>query len=650
MKGAPPFPPGLVRTSLSLALAAGLTLIAGALPSGVARAQETILADTRNGALADLTLEQLSNIVVTLVSRRSESLADAAASVYVISSEDIRRSGAASLQEVLRLAPNLQVARADANQYAITARGFNGPLTNKMLVMIDGRTVYSPLFSGVFWEAQDVLLDDIDRIEVVSGPGGTLWGINAVNGVIHVITRTGGDTRGGLAKGGIGTEDRLAAARYGARLGKADVRFYTQYREKENTERPDGTEIPDASDRIQAGFRADWTTPAHVLTLQGDAYRGTIDQPVSEREIRGANVLGRWTRNLDDGQTLRLQAYYDHTERDQPGSINEVLGTYDIELQHGFHPGAKHNVLWGGGYRYQPDRVTNLGPGFAFRPASRILRVANVFAQNDISLRENLLLILGIKLEYNDYTEFEYLPNVRVSWKPEPTRLLWGAWSRAVRAPSRIDRELFSPADPPHILLAGGPDFDSEVSHVFEVGYRDQVTSAFTISATGFLLDDEGLRSFEPSPEGPVFDNGIEGTVTGVETWGSYRTGSAWRVSAGFVYQDQDLEVTPGFVALGTGTAQLGNDPDHWWMMRSSLTVLQEIEFDAMIRYVGSLPEPHVPSYTAVDAKIGWALDPRAEIALSGRNLLDDHHAEWGTPAARPEFERAVFAEVKLRI
>jgi iron complex outermembrane receptor protein len=649
MKGAPSFPPGLVRTSLSLALAAGLILIAGALPSGAARAQETLLADTRNGTLADLTLEQLSNIVVTLVSRRSASLSDAAASVYVISSEDIRRSGAASLQEVLRLAPNLQVARADANQYAVTARGFNSTITNKMLVMIDGRTVYSPLFSGVFWEAQDVLLDDVDRIEVVSGPGGTLWGINAVNGVIHVITRTGGDTRGGLAKGGVGTEDRLAAARYGARLGKADVRFYTQYREKENTERPDGTEILDASDRIQAGFRADWTTPAHVFTLQGDAYRSTIDQPVSEREIRGANILGRWTRNLDDGQTLRLQAYYDHTERDQPGTINEVLGTYDIELQHGFRPAPKHNVLWGGGYRYLPDRVENLSAGIAFRPENRILRVANVFAQNDISLREDLLLILGIKLEYNDYTEFEYLPNVRVSWKPKPTRLLWGAWSRAVRAPSRIDRELFSPANPPHFILAGGPDFDSEVAHVFEVGYRDQVTSMFTIAATGFHHDYEGLRSFEPSPEGPVFDNGIEGTVTGVETWGSYRTGSAWRVSAGFVYQDKDLEVTPGFAALG-GTAQLGNDPNHWWMIRSSLTVLQEVEFDAMVRYVGSLPEPHVPSYTAVDARLGWALDPHAEIAVSGRNLPDDHHAEWGAPAARPEFERAVFAEVKLRI
>jgi iron complex outermembrane recepter protein len=634
---------------MARALLVGLAFLALSLPCREAGAMVRATEDTRSASLADLTLEQLSNIVVTLVSRRNETLSDAAASVYVISSDDIRRSGVTSLPEALRLAPNLQVARADANQYAVTARGFNSTLANKMLVMIDGRTVYSPLFSGVFWEAQDVLLDDVDRIEVVSGPGGTLWGINAVNGVIHVVTRSGGDTRGGLLKGGVGTEDRIAAARYGGRIGKADVRLYTQYRENENTERPDGTEILDASDRIQAGFRADWTTAAAVLTLQGDAYRSDIEQPIQEREIRGANVLARWTKNLKDGQSLRVQGYYDYTEREQPGAIHEVLGTYDIELQHGFHPAARHNVLWGGGYRYQPDRVENLTPALAFHPADRILRAANVFAQNDVTLRENLTLILGIKLEYNDYTEFEYLPNVRLAWKPEETRLLWGAWSRAVRAPSRIDRELYSPASPPHVVVAGGTEFDSEISHVFELGYRDQITEAFTLAATAFRHDHEGLRSLEPSPAGPVFDNGIEGTVTGVETWGSYRTGQSWRVSAGFVYQEKDLDVTEGFTALG-GTSPLGNDPNHWWMVRSTLTVLRNVEIDALARYVGSLPQPHVPSYIAVDGRLGWALDERAEIALRGRNLLDSHHAEWGAPATRPEMERAVFAEVKLRI
>jgi iron complex outermembrane receptor protein len=634
---------------LARALLLAFVLLSFAVPSRTAAAQGTAAEDTRSASLADLTLEQLSNIVVTLVSRRNESLSDAAASVYVISADDIRRSGVTSLPEALRLAPNLQVARADANQYAITARGFNSVLANKMLVMIDGRTVYSPLFSGVFWEAQDLLLDDVDRIEVVSGPGGTLWGINAVNGIIHIITRSGEDTRGGLAKGGLGTEDRIGAVRYGARLGKADVRFYTQYREKENTEQLDGTELPDASDRIQAGFRADWPTATRTITLQGDLYRSRIDQQVQQREIRGANILGRWTKNLDDGQTLRVQAYYDHTERDQPGAINEVLGTYDIELQHGFRPAEKHNVLWGGGFRYQPDRVENLTPALALHPASRILRVGNVFAQNDISLRENLILTLGLKLEYNDYTEFEYLPNVRAAWKQNPSRLLWGAWSRAVRSPSRVDREFYSPASPPHIVLAGGQDFDSEVANVFELGYRDQITPSLSLSLTGFHHDYDGLRSLEPTPAGPVFDNGIDGRVTGVETWAAYRTGQAFRMSGGFVYQDEHLQVTPGFVALG-GTAQLGNDPTHWWMLRSSWTVLHDVELDASLRYVGSLPQPHVPSYTAVDARVGWVIHPQAEISVRGRNLFDDHHAEWGAPAARPELERAVYAEVKLRI
>ena len=647
MKGDRPFPPGLSRFAPPRVLA--LLLAATLLCPGFVAAQDATHGETRTASLADLSLEQLSNIVVTLVSRRDETLADAAASIYVITAEDIRRSGVTSLPEALRLAPNLQVARADANQYAITARGFNSVLANKMLVMIDGRTVYSPLFSGVFWEAQDVMLEDIDRIEVVSGPGGTLWGINAVNGVIHVVTRSGADTRGGLLKGGVGTEDRIASARYGVRAGKADVRAYTQYREKENTELPDGTDLPDASDRIQAGFRADWTAPAHTLTLQGDAYRSTIDQSVGERELRGANILGRWTRTLDEGQTLRVQGYYDHTERDQPGAINEVLGTYDIEMQHGFQPGDRHNVLWGGGFRYQNDRVENLTPALAFHPASRVLRVANVFAQNDVTIREDLLLILGLKLEYNDYTEFEFLPDVRISWKQRPTRLLWGAWSRAVRAPSRVDREFYSPANPPHFVLAGGRDFDSEIAHVFELGYRDQITEAFSLAFTGFHHDYEGLRSIEPSPAGPVFENGIDGRVTGIETWAGYRTGQSWRVSAGFVYQDKELETAPGFVGLG-GASSLGNDPDHWWIVRSSLTVLRDVEFDAIVRYVTSLPEPHVPSYTALDARIGWTLEDRAEIGVRGRNLLDDGHPEWGAAAGRPDIERAVFAEVKVRI
>lgn len=386
-----------------------------------------------------------------------------------------------------------------------------------------------------------------------------------------------------------------------------------------------------------------------TVTLQGDVYRSRIDQPVQEREIRGANLLGRWTKQLDDDQTLRVQAYYDHTERDQQGAIREVLGTYDIEMQHGFRPAAKHNVLWGGGFRYQPDRVENLTPALAFHPASRILRVGNVFAQNDISLREDLILTLGLKIEYNDFTEFEYLPNVRMAWKQNPSRLVWGAWSRAVRAPSRVDREFYSPASPPHFIIAGGPDFGSEHANVFELGYRDQITPSLTVSLTGFHHEYGDLRSVEPSPVGPVFDNGIDGHVSGVETWAGYRTGQAFRLSGGFVYQDKELGVKPGFVGLG-GTAQLGNDPDHWWMLRSSLTVLRDVELDAIVRYVGSLPQPHVPSYTALDARLGWTLDAQAEISIRGQNLLDDHHAEWGVPAARPELERAVYGEVKLRI
>jgi iron complex outermembrane receptor protein len=637
-------PPSLIRVRPDRTRRrAGHIVAAGAL-LGLLVPAPSRASDSQLASLADLTLEQLTLIEVTSVSRRSERLADAAAAIYVISGEEIRRSGATTLPEVLRLAPNLEVARADANQYAISARGFASVLANKLLVMIDGRTVYSPLFSGVFWEAQDLVLRDIERIEIVSGPGGTLWGTNAVNGVINVVTRPAQETMDPLVALGGGSEILFGAARVGRALGRGGAyRVYVKGRSLASSERGNGNDVDDDSERFQGGFRSDWGSGANRFTFQGDAYRGDIDQGATVRRIEGLNLLGRWIRQRGAGPAMEIQAYFDRTTRDQPGAIREELNAVELQFQHGFRTFASQNVLWGAGYRYQPDRVVNLNPAaFAFRPPNRKLGFASVFVQDDVALGERVTATAGLKLEHNQYTHLEYLPNLRLAWKPGDERLLWGAVSRAVRAPARIDREFYTPGNPP-FFLAGGPEFQSELSYVAELGYRAQPSTSTSYSVTAFYDEWDGLRSLEPSPEGLVFANGVEGISRGVEAWASCRIVRAWKLSAGWVAQSIELHTAPGEVNLG-GLAPLGNDPRQWWSVRSSLDVGDRVDLDVAVRQVGRRPDPEVPRYTALDARLGWWPVDDMELYLAGRNLFDPMHPEWGAPGSRAESQREVFA------
>ena len=600
-------------------------------------------------SIEDMSLEQLADTVVTSVSRREEALGSAAASVYVITGEDIRRAGATTLPEALRLAPNLQVARADANQYAISARGFNNTLANRLLVLIDGRIVYSPLFSGVFWEAQEVMLEDVLRIEVISGPGGTLWGANAVSGVINVITKPAADTQGLLVAAGAGNRQRLGATRYGGKLGETGhYRVYAKTFDQENTRQGIGTPIVDASVRHQAGFRADWGTARRNFTVQGDAYRGDIEQPVGgSRDLGGANLLLRWSELRDDGSNIQAQAYYDRVERRQPGSIREELDIFNAEFQHGLNLGNSHRLLWGAGYRYAQDHIDNLTPGLGFLPPTRGLTWYNAFVQDEWRLHPALTLTLGVKAEHNDYSGWEWLPNARLAWQLTPERLIWSAVSRAVRAPSRIDRELFVPTSPP-FLLAGGRQFQSEVSNVVEVGYRAQASRALSYSVTAFHHDHSRLRSFEVQPGGAMFENRMEGTTRGVEAWGSYRVTPAWRFDAGWVEMRQSLRAAPGSTSTAAA-AGLGNDPHRWITLRSSFDVTPRHELDVMARYVSELPNPQVPSYTAIDARLGWKVSPELQLSVLLQNLFDASHPEWGPAPTRAEYRRGVFFKVLWR-
>jgi iron complex outermembrane receptor protein len=595
-------------------------------------------------ALRELSFDQLANIAVMSVSRFSEPLAQAPASIYVISASDIRRAGAASLAEALRLAPNLQVARIDAGQYAISARGFNGLASNKLLVLVDGRTIYTPLFSGVFWDQQDVVVEDIDRIEVISGPAATLWGINAVNGVINVITRSASDTHGTVVSAAVGSREQQALLRVGTSFAQGGhVRAYGKFTHRENNVRANRTRVRDARDWLQAGFRADWLDDDGGITIQGDAYgvrtedRGLSGAgvPIGRAELSGVNLLGRWTRRLRDGAEMHVQAYVDHADRNERILFQPASTLYDVEFQHGLTSG-RHRLVWGAGYRHGTDQVED---GFlvGFRPTSRDLNWAHAYGQDSVQLGHDLELSAGIKFDRNDYTGWELQPDARLAWTPSAAHLVWGAVSRAARAPARFDRDVIRPLGG----VAGGPNFVAEVANVFQLGYRGRAGDAVTWSITSFLHRWDRLRSATTPPV--LSENRIEGPVYGVEGWALWQPLPAWRLTGGLSTFRKNLRLEAGSTdPLGPRNPQLSNDPDYLWMARSSINVGRHHDLDASVRGVGRLPNPVVPAYTAVDARYAWRVRPSLELSLLGQNLFDESHPEFNALPGRSEFERSL--------
>jgi iron complex outermembrane receptor protein len=605
--------------------------------------------------IADLSLEELANVQVTSVSKRPEPLSNAASSIFVITGTDIHRSGATTLPEALRLAPNLEVARVDARNYAVTARGFSNPFENKLLVLIDGRTVYSPLFSGVYWDVQDVVLEDVERIEVISGPGATMWGANAVNGVINIITKPAAATQGTLLAATAGKDERNGVVRYGGALGNGGhYRVYGKYAANDDLPNEKGATLLTGWHREQAGFRTDWGDAAGGVTVQGDVVDGRLHQAgTKDIQVRGANLLGRVNQTFAGGSNATLQMYWDHTERNQPRAFVEHLDTLDLQLQHAVELGENHRLVWGGGYRLGHDRVQN-GAAFGFLPGTMNLHWANLFAQDEITLFDDLRLTAGLKFEDNNYTGVEVLPTLRLAWNPKPSTLVWGALSRSVRAPSRIDRDFYSPTVPavvggvPQYAIAGGQDFESEVANVFELGYRAQPTPSLSYSATAFYGDYDKLRTIEPNPHGTgsVFRNFANGRTRGIETWASWQAAKAWRLSAGGVVQRIETAAEPASRDISGATGLATSDPSHYWMLRSSWDFAAGQELDLTMRYVGALAKPAVPSYTALDLRYGWRISKGLEASLVGRNLLDPHHAETGAAGGRSSYGRAVLLKL----
>ncbi|MFZ5720115.1 MAG: TonB-dependent receptor plug domain-containing protein [Pseudomonadota bacterium] len=627
-----------------------LSILAAASTCALGATATDALAQTA-ADLRDLSLEELGAIEVTSVSKRGEPLRQAPSAIYVISRDDILRSGAETIPEILRLAPNLHVAQTSASRYVITARGLNGneqaqAFSNKLLVLIDGRSVYSPLFSGVYWDMQEVRPKDIDRIEVISGPGATLWGANAVNGVINITTLPAADTQGFAGSATAGSEMQALGARYGGSAGDSvSFRVYGRGIDADATETAAGGNAGDAWERIQGGFRIDWT-PAdhHLVTLQGDAFDGKVGLRAGQHEdIKGRNLLLRWVNTRPDGSEIRAQAYYDRAERSSGANGSFSVDMFDLEAQHRFHVGA-HEVVWGGNLRSSEYRI-NGTPAFFFAPAKGSLELASAFIQDTINLTPNLHLTLGLKVEDDPYVSAKPLYNARVAWTPSERHTLWAAVSTAVRSPTPFDRDVVEVLNGVTFVI-GDADFRHEELTAYEAGMRLQPSANVGLSLSAFYNVYDDLRSIEPAPGGflPLrWGNGMRGHTLGFETWAEFRPASWWRLTAGYSYLETHFDFDADSSGL-LGVAQAGNDPKHRAMVRSSMDIGERMTLDADLRYVGSMRDPRLKSYAELNLRAAWSLTERLDLSVSGRNLLHEQHQEFAPGARIPRSVHAGLA------
>ena len=615
-----------------------------------------------------LSLEELMNIEVTSVSKRPERASDAAAAIHVITEDDIRRSGATSIPDLLRTVPGLQVAQIDGNKWAITARGFNSRFANKLLVLIDGRSIYTPLFSGVLWDQQEPILQDIERIEVIRGPGATLWGANAVNGVINIITRHSRDTLGTFMTASLGNNERILAGRYGAKLGENSFyRSYAKGTKRDGGENEDGSEGFDGWHAYHAGFRSDIARNNNAFTVQGDMFanntrsdfnKDLLSAPFTEvvredAESHGGNLLGHWNHTKPDGSEISLKGYIDYS-RFTSVSLSENRLTADIEAQHVFSPFDSHTMVWGAGYRITGDKISNTTNN-TFDPEKETDQVFSAFIQDKIELVPDTLdVTVGSKFEINDYTGFEWQPSVRTSWRPTATDTLWAAVSRAVRTPTRAENDLRisaavipplsagNPAAVPlQLLILGSDDVKSEEVMAYELGYRTQPKPSLSLDAAAFYNVYHSLSTIRPGSavfiggaqphlELPLtVDDSSSGETYGIELAADWRVQNWWRLRGSYSFFDIKIHIDPGNPVTG-GEAAEGQSPHHSAVLQSSMAVNESVSFDTTLRYVDSLSALGVPDYLELDARLAWRPAPGMELAITGRNLLHDRHQEFG--------------------
>jgi iron complex outermembrane receptor protein len=642
-----------------------------------------------------MSLQDLMKVTVTSVSKQRQELASAAAAIFVISHEDIERSGATTIPDLLRMVPGLEVARIDANSWAVSSRGFNSRFANKLLVLIDGRSVYTPLFSGVFWDRQEPLLEDIDRIEVIRGPGASLWGANAVNGVINIITRPATETKGTYLEARTGNEELgFLAGRQGGALGdRAAYRTYLKLAKRDGGTFASGADGKDGWEAAQGGFRADGTTRG------GDSWRAIGDfregvngesfpfpsltapysTTLNERtRVRDGDLLLGWRRPLGGESELGLRFYYDHAEFNDL-RISDSRDTADIELEHHFSPLHRHSVVWGFGYRLMRSDATN-SFNIALTPSLDTEQLASAFVQDTISLLPNqLALTLGSKFEYNTFTQFNVQPSGRIAWQPTPDSTLWAAVSRAVRTPSEAENDLrlnqqviapFGPGNPTPlpavVAILGQTGIKPEELTAYEAGTRFAVSDRLSFDLSAYYNDYDNVvavntgSSFLESSPAPThlvvplyIQNQISGHTYGLEALANWRPFENWRLQPSYSYIHFDLTEPPGVTPANMLAATVGQSPHHQFKIRSLSNLTDDITFDSMIRYITRLSSLSVGGYIGVDARLAYKFAPGAEAAIVGQNLFYSHRFEFGsetTLATVPTaVDRSVFVTLKMK-
>ena len=607
-----------------------------------------------------LSLEELMSIEVSSAAKKPQALADTATAMHVLNRDDIRRSGASNLPELLRLVPGVQVSRIDASRYAITIRGFASRYAGKLLVLQDGRTLYSPLFNGTFWEAQDVMLDDVERIEVIRGPGGTMWGANAVNGVINIITRAAQETQGTLVQAQTGSEESGLALRHGGTLGEdGHFRAYAKVNQHDALQSTTGLPGHDALSQKRAGFRIDLKPRAgDRLTLQGEALEVQADvqelstslatpgvhfAPDTQAES-GAHLLMRWERAVHADHHLHLQAYVDRTEA-RSEALDATVETVDLEFQQRLRLNAANELTWGAGMRHISDR-TRGSFTVAFDPAAARTQIYNAFVQDEIALGEAVRLTLGSKFEHNETTGLETQPSVRLHWRASPSDTFWAAVSRAVETPSRatLNSQInyrvelpFSPFNPlpfPAVVgLRGSPDMVSQELVSSEIGYRGLFGHNLSVDLTVFhnrykkLVTAEGLTIVPGMPTYATygFANGLSGDAYGVELSSVWQVSPAWRLSGSV--STLRMKLSPD--AANSAFGKPGESPDYMVQLHSQHDLGHNLELDAHLLRTGELPSAGIPAHTRLDLRLGWRVNPGLELSLTGRNLLKGSHAEF---------------------
>lgn len=629
--------------------------------------------------LKQLSLAELGNVEVTTASKEPEKISKTPAAIFVLTQDDIRRSGATSIPEVLRLVPGVEVARISSNQWSVNIRGLGSGFSKSVLVLIDGRSVYTPLYAGVYWDVQNVLLEDVERIEVIRGPGGTIWGSNAVNGVINIITKNAKDTRGTYASTSVGNvEQNQSGVRYGGAHGNnLNYRAYAMGF-GQNAEFHAGGGNYDAWQLGQAGFRTDsQLTDLDTLTVQGDLYKGNVGQQVAivsysppgqlningTQDVSGGNLLGRWRRDLNSTSDVQVQAYYDRTYRLGP-QLGETRNTFDIDLIHHLVLKQRNEVIWGLGARWSPSDFIQTVATLNFLPHHEDDNIYSAFVQDQIAiLQSKLWLTVGSKFEHNIFTGWENEPSARLLWTPTSHQTIWGAVTRAVRTPSRIDEDLqltgLAQATPPvFACICDNRQVVSETLLGYEAGYRKLVTSSFYVDVAAFhnkyndlvSYGDESISTVaSPPPPYTLISlravNGIMGSTNGGEISPDWKVTHWMDFKATYSYVSLNFEDKATHTKTSQVSSYEGSSPLNEATAQMLFHLPKGFEFDPTYRYVGALPALAVNAYQTADARLGWHLAKEFELSVAGQNLFQPRHAEFGPVL----IERSAYAQITWR-